>query len=98
MSIVNEMFYRFSQRQLFLQTSNNCPGTSDWYQLSNGECFKERLVFDVDNCLLGVPMDMIVNGIYVLKVTSMNSATLSSSAEFEVIFRILCSIILLIGR
>ena len=86
MSIVNEMVYRFKHRQLLLQTSNNCPGTSDWYQLSSGECFKEQLVFNVDNCLLGVPMDMIDNGIYVLKVTSMNSATLSSSAEFEVIF------------
>jgi hypothetical protein len=98
MPIVNEIIYRFMHCQLLLQISENCPGTSDWYQLSNGECFKEKLVFDVDNCLLGVPLDMIDSGIYVLKVTSMNSATLSSSSAFEVIFGILsCNIMQLIG-
>ena len=69
---------------MFKQTSAECSKTPDCYCVPMGDCFMRKIIFDIDNCQLGVPLDMIDAGILDLDVTSFNKAGLQANANFEV--------------
>ena len=66
------------------QTAAECATITGCYCIPNGECFIRSFVFNINNCILGVPIDMVDSATYYLRITSYNMASLVTSAIFQV--------------
>ena len=66
------------------QTAAVCATITGCYCIPNGECFIRSFVFDINNCILGVPIDMVDSATYHLRITSYNMASLVTSTIFQV--------------
>ncbi|XP_063420410.1 uncharacterized protein LOC134705618 [Mytilus trossulus] len=66
------------------RTTESCALTHDCYCVPMGLCFMRNLTIEINNCHLGVPIDVIANGYYNLNITSHNTASLSTSTLIKI--------------
>lgn len=67
-----------------LQTTESCALTHDCYCVPMGLCFMRNITIEINNCHLGVPIDVIATGYYNLNITSHNTASLGTSTLIKV--------------